>query len=150
MNATSLPRFVWAGAWLIAVAALLGGCASGNDLIAAGLVTAEPRLDPALRKPPEIYAENGDLVVSGRLERGLPLEDAGHIDVVVVAPDGKTVYDARLDYEGETTSSHESTGPKHGVYQRVRTRRYGSYLAYSVRFPGLPPEGSVVRVRHVP
>lgn len=138
---------------LLAAAALLTGCSTGNDLIAAGRVVAEPRLDRSLRKPPEVYEDKGDLVVSGRLERGLPSEYGGHVDITVVAPDGKTVYDARLNYESDptpTTSTHEWTGPKYGVYCRVRTHRYGSYPAYSVRFPGLPPEGSVVKVRHVP
>lgn len=135
---------------LLAAAALLTGCSTGNDLIAAGRVVAEPRIDRVLRKPPEVYEDKGDLVVSGRMERGLPGDLGGHVDVAVVAPDGKTVYDARLNYEAEPTSAHEWTGPKHGMYRRVRTHRYGSYGAYSVRFPGLPPNGSVVKVRRVP
>lgn len=135
---------------LLAAAALLAGCASNHDLIAAGRVVAEPRIDRVLRKPPEVYEDKGDLVVSGRMERGLPRDLGGHVDVAVVAPDGTTVYDARLNYEAKPTSAHEWTGPKHGVYRRVRTHRYGSYGSYSVRFPGLPPDGSVVKVRRVP
>ncbi|MBL8886463.1 MAG: hypothetical protein JNK16_07370 [Phycisphaerales bacterium] len=97
-----------------------------------------------------MYKDKGDLVVSGRVERGLPSEYGGHVDVSVVAPDGKTVYDARLNYKAEPTSSHEWTGPKHGMYRRVRTHRYGAYGAYSVRFPDLQPDGSVVKVRYDP
>ena len=149
MRSSTLRIFGWAGAWLLAAAALLGGCASGNDLIAAGWVTAEPRVDRALRKPPEVYEDKGDLVVSGRLERGLPRDLAGHMDVTVIAPDGTLVYDAQVNYRAGTVSPTGTPTPWHGSLRRAHTR-YGSYGVYSVRFPGLPPEGSVVKVKHDP
>jgi len=127
---------------------LLGGCTSQQDLIAAGRITLEPKIDHALRNPPDVYAENGDLIVAGRLERGLPRDSGGHIDVTVIAPDGVTVYDAQVKYRAETSSAG-TPKPRHGSLRRAHTR-YGSYGVYSVRFPGLPPDGSVVRVRHEP
>ncbi|MGD9692400.1 MAG: hypothetical protein AB7G17_13265 [Phycisphaerales bacterium] len=135
---------------LLAGASLLGGCASGNDLIAAGRVAVEPHIAQTMRKPPEVYEDKGDLVIAGRLERSLQRDLAGHIDVAVIGPDGAMVYDAKVNYNGVTTYNKEWSGPKHAVFRQVRTRRYGSYWAYSVRFPGLPPEGSVVKVRHEP
>lgn len=89
-----------------------------------------------------------DLIAAGRLERGLPRDSGGHIDVTVIAPDGVTVYDAQVKYRAETSSAG-TPKPRHGSLRRAHTR-YGSYGVYSVRFPGLPPDGSVVRVRHEP
>lgn len=141
------------GVLLLALSAPLlvaGGCACrGTDLIAAGKVTAELRIDRSLRAPPEICAEDGELVISGRLARGVRASAGSHVDVAVVDPFGTTVYEARLNYKASPTYTHEWAGPKHGVYRRARTR-YGSYGVYAVRFPGLPPDGSVVRVRHDP
>ena len=135
-------------ACLIAAPFLLGGCTCGNDLIAAGRLAAEPHLDQALQKPPEVCDDGGDLVVSGRLEnhpRGL----GGHIDVTVVAPDGVTLYDAWVNYREDTASSRVAAAPRSGSFRHAQTR-HGSYGVYSVRFPGLPPEGSVVKVRYDP
>ncbi len=126
---------------------LLGGCSSQRDLIAAGRLTLEPTIDHNLRQPPDVYEEDGDLVVVGRLERGLPRELGGHIDVTVIATDGATVFDAQVNYRAGTVAIAGSPGPRHGSFRRAHTR-YGSYGVYSVRFPGLPPDGSVVRVKH--
>lgn len=141
--------------WRISICAAVlllgvpGGCASQSDLIAAGRVTLEPRIDRTLRRPPDVYGDKGDLVVAGRLERGLPRDLGGHVDVTVIAPDGATVYYARVNYQADTASAAGVPAPQHGSFRRARTR-YGSYGVYSVRFPGLPPEGSVVKVRHDP
>jgi len=128
---------------------LFGGCASQRDLVTAGRITLEPKIDRALRQPPEVYEEAGELVVAGRLERGLPRALGGHIDITVIAPDGATVYDAQVNYRADTVSSAGTPKPRHSSFRRAHTR-YGSYGVYSVRFPGLPPDGSVVRVRHDP
>lgn len=126
---------------------VLADCAAGTDLIAAGRVTLEPRIDRFLREPPEVRADNGDLVVSGRLERGLPRDLGGHIDIAVIAPDGSTVFDAQTDYRSETVSSQGRPGPRSGYFRRAHTR-YGSSGVYLVRFHGLPPDSSVVKVSH--
>lgn len=149
MNISTICVSGWFVTWLLAAAALLGGCASGSDLIAVGRVTVEPRIDRTLRNPPEVYEDKGDLVVSGRLERGLPRDLGGHMDVTVIAPNGATVYDAQVNYRADTVSSGGAPAPRHGSFRRAHTR-YGSYGVYSVRFPGLPPEGSVVKVKHDP
>lgn len=149
MNFTPLrtPRCTYLSA--LAGVFLLGGCTSQQDLIAAGRITLEPEIDHALRKPPDVYEENGDLVVAGRLERGLPRDSRGHIDVTVIAPDGVRIYDAQVNYRADTVASAGNPKPRHGSFRRSHTR-YGSYGVYSVRFPGLPPDGSIVRVSHDP
>lgn len=133
---------------VVLTAIVLGGCANQPDLIAAGRLTLEPRIDRALRQPPEVSEDNGDLVIAGRLERGLPRDLVGHVDVMVTAPDGAIVFDARLNYQADTVSPADIPKPLYGSFKRVSARRYGSYLAYVVRFPGLPADGSVVKVRH--
>lgn len=135
---------------VVQIAMLLGGCANQPDLIAAGRITLEPRIDRALRQPPEVSEDDGDLIIAGRLARGLPRDLGGHVDVLVTAPDGATVFDARLNYQADAVSPAGIPQPLYGSFERVSTRRYGSYLAYVVRFPGLPPDGSVVKVRHDP
>lgn len=135
---------------VVLMAIVLGGCANQPDLITAGRITLEPRIDRALRQPPEVSEDNGDLVIAGRLERGLPRDLGGHVDVRVTAPDGATVFDARLNYQADAVSPADIPKPLYGSFNRVSARRYGSYLAYVVRFPGLPPDGSVVKVRHDP
>lgn len=147
MNMRTFRIVGWAATCSLAAATLLGGCASGNDLIAAGRVTVEPRIDRSLRKPPEVYEDKGDLIVAGRLERGLPLDLGGYIDVTVLAPDGATVYKSQVNYRADTESSVGAPGPRHSSFRRAHTRN-GSYGVYSVRFPGLPPDGSVVKVKH--
>lgn len=133
---------------VVLIAFLLGGCANQPDLIDAGHVILEPRIDRAMRQPPEVYEDKGDLVVTGRLEPGAPPGPGSHVDVTVTAPDGATIFDARLNYQADTVSAADVPKPLYGSFDRVRTRRYGSYLAFVVRFSGLPPDGSVVKVRH--
>lgn len=149
MNFTPIRALRCIGLAVLAGISLLGGCATHRDMIAAGRVSLEPKIDRALRRPPEVYEEEGDLVVAGRLERGLPRDLGGHIDVTVIAPDGATVYGAQVNYRADTVATAGTPGPRHGSFRRSHTR-YGSYGVYSVRFPGLPPDGSVVRVRHDP
>lgn len=149
MNLTQLRTHSHTYLSVLAGMLLLGGCASQRDLVAAGRITLEPKIDHALRKPPDVYEESGDLVVAGRLERGLPRDSDGHIDVTVIAPDGITVYDAQVNYRADTVASAGTPKPRHGSFRRSHTR-YGSYGVYSVRFPGHTPDGSVVRVSHDP
>jgi hypothetical protein len=136
-------------AFLIVAMTLLSGCASHRDLVTAGRVAVEPRIDRNLRTPPEVYEDQGDLVVYGTLDMGASGGLRGHVDVSVVGPDGATLFDAQTNYRAKTVSTPGWTGAKHGVFRRAH-RRNSSLGVYAVRFPGLPPEGSVVKVRHDP
>lgn len=101
----------------------LGGCASQRDLVAAGRITLEPRIDHTLRKPPDVYEADEDLVVAGRLERGLPRDVSGRIDVTVILPDGATVYDVQVNYCAETVSDAGTRKPLHGSFRRAHALR---------------------------
>lgn len=59
------------------------------------------------------------------------------------------MYVAQVNYRENTVSPAGAPARWHGSFRRAHTR-YGSYGVYSVRFPGLPPDGSVVRVKHDP
>jgi len=61
-----------------------------------------------------------------------------------VAPNEKVVYDASVNYRKPVAQTR--SGPR-GSYRGPRSAA-DSHATYSVRFPGLPPEGSVVRVKH--
>lgn len=133
---------------LLAAASLLGGCA-GRDLIAARRVVVEPRLDRMLRDPPEVREVAGDLFVSGRLARGLRGDQGGHVIVTVIDPGGTTLHDVQLNYLADVVSAPGTAPPLEGWFRRALTR-HGSYGVYSVRFPGVPPDGSLIKVRREP
>ncbi len=117
----------------------LFGCASPRtDLVQTGFVTLEPQLTDVLMEPPKVYEEDGSLIVEGRLDES----QEGHVDVVVVAPDGVVAYNAQVDFR-----RHLIRSPLRGR-RRHAQRRTTEHFHYSVQFPGLPPEGSIVRVRH--
>lgn len=149
MSISAIRLSGWAVAGLFAAVVMLSGCASGSDLIATGRIAVEPHINKTLRKPPEVYEDKGDLVVSGRLERGLPRDTGGHVDVTVIGPNGTVVYGAQVKYRADTVSAAGTPAPRHGSFRRAHSR-YGSYGVYAVRFAGLPPDGSVVKIRHDP
>lgn len=150
MNISSTQFSRWMAVGLLAATFVLGGCATGTDLVAAGRVAVEPHIDRTLREPPEVTDDNGDLLIAGRLARGLPRDLGGHIDISVIAPDGRALYDAQVTSTAADTSASGGSGPKEATFRRNRNHRTGSYGVYSVRFPGLPPDGSVVKVRYEP
>ncbi len=138
-----------AGVALLVLAAMTACGSRQFDLIASGKLALEPHIDQFLRVPPEIYEGQGDLVISGRLERAFAEDLPGHICVAVVAPDDTIIYSTELNYKGEFTSAKNTLAPRSATFRRTRTR-YGSSSLYSLHFPVLPPQGSIVRVRHIP
>jgi hypothetical protein len=118
------------------------GCASTRtDLVRSGYVTLEPRLTKTLPNVPNIYEEDGSLVVDGQLDDSAATQ-GGHVDVQVVAPDGVVVYDAQVDYRRHVSPAASTPGRR----GRLAQHRVSDHYHYAVRFPGLPPAGSVVRV----
>lgn len=133
---------------VVFLSAVLGGCARrGTDLIATGRLTAEPLTDRALREPPAVCDDEGDLTVSGRLASGARSAPGSYIDITVVDPSGAVITDARLIYMGTPVSTGKGALFVDGSYRRGGTR-HSHYDIYSARFHGLPPEGSVVRIIH--
>lgn len=118
------------------------GCASEHkDLVQSSYVSLEPTLAASLSHPPEVYEKGGELVIEGRLDSG-EVTNGGHVDVWVNGPDGTTVYEAAVNFRKPTTQT-QTGGPRGGY----RGPRSNPHATYSVRFPGLPPQGSVVHVK---
>lgn len=133
-------------AFLIAAAGtlLVGGCAaSRTDLVSTGEVSLETAVTRPLSHAPIVERADGDLVVRGKLDDNEAVA-GGHLDISVTSPDGIVVHDAVVNY-GRATSSHSTQLGSRGASRRVQAGP--KHAEYSVRFPGLPPAGSVVRVR---
>lgn len=131
---------------ICALCAVLGGCASNRtDLVKSGYLSLQPNLTAQLAHAPDVYEQGGGLVVDGQLDSS-EVSRGGHVDVQVVSPDGTVVYDASVNYR--KPSAQAPTGPR-GTYRGPRSSA-DSHSTYSVRFPGLPPHGSVVRVKYDP
>lgn len=132
---------------LLMLAFVLSGC--GRDLLAHGDVMMEPRLDSVMRSPPSVTEAHGDLVVSGRLSSRFTKSADSAIAVSVTAPDGSMVYEASVRYHDGASSSAGLPAPTKASFRSVYAR-HSFYGAYDIRFPGLPPRGSVLRVRFIP
>lgn len=130
---------------LAAVAAsLVGGCAgSRTDLVSTGVVSLETAVNRPLSHDPVVERADGDLVVRGKLDDDEAVA-GGHLDITVTSPDGAVVHDVVVNY-GRASSSHTTQLGPRGASRRVPTGP--KHAEYAVRFPGLPPAGSVVRVR---
>jgi hypothetical protein len=124
----------------ILVAACTGCASQHKDLVQTSYVSLEPTLTASLAHPPEVYETDGELVVEGRLDSG-EVAKGGHIDVWVKGPDGTTVYEAAVNFRKPPAQTQ--TGGPRGGYRGPRTNPHATY---SARFPGLPPQGSVVHV----
>ncbi len=135
---------------VVILSVVLGGCACrGTDLIAAGWLTAEPRIDRLLRDPPAVCDDEGYLTVSGRLVSGKRAAPGSYVEIAVIDPSGTVVGGARLVYMSTPVSTGDGVGFVAGSYRRGGSR-HSHYDVYSARFHGLPPAGSVVKVRHEP
>ena len=129
---------------VLAVLFLLAGCASNRtDLVKTGYLSLQPTLTASLAHPPEVYEQDGGLVVNGRLDSAEATK-GGHVDVQVVGPDGTVVFDASVNYRRPSATT--PSGPR-GTARGPRSPA-DSHATYSVRFPGLPPSGSVVHVQY--
>lgn len=113
----------------------LGGCASQRtDLLKQGLVSLEPTVSKSFSHSPDVFEQDGELVVSGKLDRSEAPKGA-HVDVWVISPDGTTLYEASVESRRPRIG-----GPRGGLGTN-------SPSTYSARFPALPPQGSVVHVK---
>lgn len=129
----------------VPITATICGCGSQQtDLVQSGYVSLEPTLRGSLSHEPEVSEVGGELVVSGQLDSG-ELTNGGHVDVWVTGPDGATVYEAAVNFRKPAPPTN--TGGRWGTYRDPRTNLHATY---SVQFPGLPPQGSVVHVKFDP
>jgi hypothetical protein len=95
---------------VLAVFFLLAGCASNRtDLVKTGYLSLQPTLTASLAHPPEVYEQDGGLVVNGRLDSAEATK-GGHVDVQVVGPDGTVVFDASVNYRRPSATT--PSGPR--------------------------------------
>ena len=131
---------------LLVIVSILSGCASNRtDLVKTGYLSLQPTLTASLAHPPEVYEQEGELVVKGQMDSS-EVRKGGHVDIQVVGPDGAVVYDASVNYR--MPQAPMPVGPR-GQYRGPRSSSE-NHATYAVRFPGLPPAGSVVSVKYDP
>jgi hypothetical protein len=116
-------------------AVIISGCAANRvDLVAAGVLTLEPRAAGKVTIAwSSVYKEDDSFVIAGVLTRhdhiGLPIK--AHVDATILSPDGRTV---------DTACSKSIYVPR-----RI-TGRGQSLKRFSIYFPCVPPQGSLVRL----
>ena len=121
--------------FLAVTTAIISACAAERvDLVAAGVVTLEPHAAGKVAIAwSSAYKQNGTLIVSGVLTRhdhiGLPVK--AHVDATILSPDGRTL---------DTACSKAIYVPR-----RI-TGRGQSLKRFSIYFPSVPPQGSLVRL----
>ena len=122
---------------VLALAVISGSCFASNrsDLVDRGAVSLvrqhSKKVHVAWRKVQQVGA---DIVVSGTLMRRVITSYPiwRHVEVTVLAPDGTVLQEAR-------TSNIQ-------VPRRIPGRGFNT-KRFAVRFPGIPPRGSLVRIR---
>lgn len=116
-------------------------------LLASGCVSSghspDPAQDLALELPPadgltvdaELLDVDGNLHIQGtlRTSEGIRDPERGHVDVLIVTPDGSEWIHETVRYHPKLRR-HAKGGPSRAVFQ--------------VEFEGLPPADSVVQVSH--
>lgn len=102
------------------------------DLVKSGTVRIERAIPKSLSmSAPRVWQDDGEMIVYGQVRRSPSASGIirGHIDVTVIDRDGKVL---------QTASRRHFPGD-------VPTRRWhGS--SFTVKFAGVPPPGSTVRV----
>jgi hypothetical protein len=115
--------------------AIVSGCAANRvDLVDTGVLALEPHAEGKVTIAwCSAYRDKEGLVIAGVLTRqdhvGLPIK--AHVDVAVLSPDGHTLDESRTP----------------DVYVPARITGRGQKLKrFEVRFPHIPPQGSLVRL----
>jgi hypothetical protein len=116
----------------------VSACAtSGSNLVKTGAVNLE--IIPSTSRnifisKANIYFDDGDTVITGRVKRKSTVyESGGHVDIAVVGPEGKVI-------------EHISTGYVPNIIRRKGARE----SHFTVRLPIDLPEKSIVRVGYHP
>ncbi len=117
---------------------VLSGCSFSNiNLKDNGNYTIE-RVNSSDRisiRSAKVYQEDGNTVVSGKvkLNKNLPQPAQGHVDIVVISPDGNVLDTASVLY-----NPHKRT--------RRMQLRANKGSSFSARFPGKLKNGSTIRL----
>lgn len=115
---------------------IVSSCAQPRaNLVDSGVLTLEQQARGKVYIAwADAYEDEGGFVVTGVLRRhdhvGLPIKT--HVNIVVLSPDGTIIDEARSS----------------DVYvsRRITRRGYKSFERFKVRFPGVPAQGSSVRI----
>lgn len=127
-------RFILFGLTL----AVICGCAPGGvNLVQSGHVTVEVVGKGASAARTEVYRDDGEIVVMGRVESG---PRGGYVVVSFISSDGDILKKETMRYKPAVRSSG---GPK------PFPRLVGRHAFFEIRMGPLPPQGSVVRLEFI-
>jgi hypothetical protein len=128
--AKRINSFVWMWASFLVVVFLVG-CAGNSDLVKAGFFKVGASSPTGIKiTGTKVHNDDGTLVVSGRLMRTYRAKSyPGHVDIAIVAPDGRIVDQASV---------------KNKLPFVGRSKRKNS--SFKARFATVPPEGSTIHV----
>ncbi len=116
------------------------GCTSSTtDLVRSGYVSLRVNEETSQKLQLGVYDNDGSLLVEGTVRaRELTLET--HLDVAIVAPSGELVGDAKVNFRRHASSNARVPGRSSARSTRTGAQHYH----FSLRFPNLPPKGSIV------
>lgn len=117
------------------------GCASSTtDLVRSGYVSLRANEETSQKLQLGVYDNDGALLVEGTV-RAREVDLGTHLDVAIVAPSGELVGDANVNFRRHVSSN--ARVPGRGAARPIRLG--APHYHFSLRFPNLPPEGSIVR-----
>lgn len=110
------------------------GCVGHRvDVLKEGVIQLHESIPPGLSVNTDVFADEGNLVVIGRMSRG-PLDLRpifGHIDITVTTPTGDEIATVKASF------------------RKLPTWRHGPHpMAFRAEFPGVPPPNSLVEVTY--
>ncbi len=117
---------------------VLSGCSfSKMNLADNGAYTIE-RVNTSDRisiRSAKVYQDDGDTVVSGKvkLNKNLMQPRNGHVDIIVISPDGMVLDTASVFYNPRKRTRHMQLKANNGSY-------------FTARFPGSLTQGSIIRL----
>ncbi|MBC8468433.1 MAG: hypothetical protein H8D56_03085 [Planctomycetes bacterium] len=123
------------GVWLLMLAIFFSGCAENRiNLVDNGLLTLEKQASGKVYIDwCDAYKDEKGITVTGVLRRrdhiGLPIKK--HVDVTILSPEG-TILD-------------KASSPDYYIPRDI-IGRFEKLQRFTVCFPNVPPQGSVVRV----
>lgn len=132
-NQTIIITFVIFFAGLV-----LSGCSFSKMNLADNAAYTIERVNTSDRisiRSAKVYQDDGDTVVSGKvkLNKNLLQPRYGHVDIVVISPDGTVLDTASVFYNPRKRTRH----------MQLKANKGSSFTA---RFSGSLPQGSIIRL----
>ena len=123
------------GVGLVMLAIFVPGCAKNRiNLVDSGALTLEKQVSGKVYIAwCDAYKDEKGIAVTGVLRRrdhvGIPIKK--HVDVTILSPEGTVLDEAR--------------SPDYYIPRNI-IGRFQSFKRFKVRFPNVPPQGSLIRV----